>query len=114
MAFVIIALGALFIISAYRITVAYSLSRVTRSVLLALRLFLFALIMTAFIEPVFVFEQLSSPLRPVSVLVDVSKSMQAFIPDSTVFHAISAFEKWNAVHAGEKNIFVFSASTIDK
>jgi hypothetical protein len=105
--FVTIVFCAIFIISAYRIAVVHSLSRVTRGALLALRLCLFALIVIVFIEPVFVFEQLSTPLRPVPVLVDVSKSMRLFTTDSIVLQSISSLEQWNLRHAGEKQKFVF-------
>jgi hypothetical protein len=107
MAFVVIAFGALFFISVFRIAFRSPFSPSARAVLLVLRFFLLMLMAVAFTEPALVFEQLTSPLRPVPVLVDASKSMRLFAHDSAVLKVMASLEKWNAVHTGEKQKFVF-------
>ncbi|MBN1130241.1 MAG: hypothetical protein JXA71_14715, partial [Chitinispirillaceae bacterium] len=109
MAFVVIAFAALFFISAYRIAFRSPFPLAVRIALLALRFFLLALITTAFTEPALVFEKLPSPLRPVPVLVDVSKSMRLFAHDTSFLKVTAALEQWNAGHAAEKQRFVFYA-----
>ncbi len=107
---VIIVVLALFVtvtvVSAVRI-MRLALSFPTRYLLLALRISLVALLAVAFIEPSFVFERLPSPLRPVPVLVDVSKSMRLFSRDDVIFKTLSSLEQWNSGHADEKQRFVF-------
>jgi hypothetical protein len=107
MVFAAIAFVVLLVISAYRIAVTHSLSRSARGVLLGFRFCLLVLIAIALIEPALVFEQLSAPLRPVPVLVDVSKSMQLFAHDTAVKTVLSALEKWNGDHAEKKRNFTF-------
>jgi hypothetical protein len=107
MALVAIAFGFLLVISAYRIAVTHSLSRTARGVLLGFRFFLLALIAIALIEPALVFEQLPAPLRPVPILVDVSKSMQLFAHDPAMNKVMSALDKWNSDHAEKKRKFTF-------
>jgi hypothetical protein len=110
MPFTIVVLLALFIavvvVSFARIA-AVGHARV-RVLLFGLRSALLALIAIAFIEPAVVFDKISSPVRPVPVFVDVSKSMRLFAGSDTLLRALSSLELWNAGHASDKQQrFVF-------
>jgi hypothetical protein len=99
-------LCAIAAVSAYRI-VRLPLSVRIRALFLLLRLALLAAIAAAFIEPAIVLERLSRPQRDIPVLIDGSKSMRLFSPDSTAVPLLSAFTRWNAASGGGKRTFHF-------
>ena len=72
---------------------------------LGLRCILLAILAAAFSEPAFVFERLSPPVRPVPVLIDVSKSMRLFSPDSAILPFLARLEQWNVTHAASGRTF---------
>jgi hypothetical protein len=78
-----------------------------RAVLLSLRLALVALLMVAFFEPVIMLERLPKAQRVVPVLIDVSKSMRSFSPDSVIAPLLSALQRWNSLSGKDKQRFVF-------
>jgi hypothetical protein len=78
-----------------------------RVILISLRILLVALLAIAFFEPAMVFERLPSRQQSVAVLIDESKSMQTFSPDSTIAPYLSALEHWNRLSDNRQQQFVF-------
>jgi hypothetical protein len=92
--------------SAYRI-VRLHLSARVRALFLLLRLAMLAAIAVAFIEPAIVLERLPRPQRDIPVLIDGSKSMRLFSPDSSVLPLQSALARWNDAPGSGKRSFHF-------
>jgi hypothetical protein len=82
-------------------------SKARRFTLTAIRFFLIFLIAIAFFEPSFQFERLPSQTRSIPVLIDNSKSMSLFSPESTVIPLIKTFQTLNKKSAVKNNRFVF-------
>ncbi|MBN1127433.1 MAG: hypothetical protein JXA71_00500 [Chitinispirillaceae bacterium] len=95
-------------LSVWRIAVMPLAARY-RSLLITIRITLVALLAVAFFEPAIVLDRLSSPLRPVPVLIDASKSMRAFSHDPVITSCLSALNRWNALQGNGKKRFLFFA-----
>lgn len=103
---ILLLLLAVLIVSIYRIFLL-PLPKVRRFALSALRVILILLIAIAFFEPSFQFERLPSQTRNIPVLIDNSKSMSLFSPESTVLPFIKTLQTLNRNSAVKNNRFVF-------
>jgi hypothetical protein len=103
---VLLLLCAVAAVSAYRIA-RLPLSVRMRALLLLFRLALLAALAVAFIEPAIVLERLPRPQREIPVLIDGSKSMRLFSPDSTVLPVLLRFAQWNDAPGSDKQKFRF-------
>ena len=83
-----------------------------RVLLLTLRFMLLALLLAAFIEPTFVAERLSPPVRTVPVLVDVSNTLPLFSPNSSLLPFLLRLKQWNAAHHADGRAFAFISSRL--
>ncbi|MBN2036165.1 MAG: hypothetical protein JW768_05430 [Chitinispirillaceae bacterium] len=83
-----------------------SLSWRARGLLMALRCAALVLIVIAFVEPSLTFERLPPASGSVPVLIDASKSMRLFSPESSVLPMLASFEQWNRRSPERENRFV--------
>ena len=84
-----------------------------RVVLVALRIALFLSLIVALLEPSLKFERLAARRNVVPVLVDASKSMRLFHPDSTVLpflRSLKALEKENSATGVTFSLYCFGDS----
>ncbi len=82
-------------------------SKIRRFTLSAIRIVLILLITIAFFEPSFQFERLPPQNRNIAVLIDNSKSMSLFSPESTVIPFVNILRSINKKSSVKNNRFVF-------
>ena len=76
-----------------------------RGLLFSLRTLFTLLLITAFIEPVIHFERLPEISQTVPVLIDNSKSMRLFNPESTILPFLETLRSINNIHQHNKPLF---------
>ncbi|HEX2955626.1 MAG TPA: hypothetical protein VHO70_02270, partial [Chitinispirillaceae bacterium] len=81
------------------------ISKISRFFLSAFRVLLIFLITIAFLEPSFQFERLSPVNRTIPVLIDNSKSMSLFYPESTIIPFTKSLYAINNKCSGKNNRF---------
>lgn len=103
---ILIVLLVVLIISIIRIY-HLQLPKTRRFTLSAIRVLLMLFIAIAFFEPSFQFERLPPQTRNIPVLIDNSKSMSLFSPESTVVPFIKTLQTLNKKSTIKNNRFVF-------
>jgi hypothetical protein len=103
---ILLLLLAVLIVSIVRI-LRLPFPKTRRSTLSSIRVLLILFIAIAFFEPSFKFERLPPQIKNIPVLIDNSKSMGLFSPDSTVIPFINTLQKLNKKSSIKNKQFVF-------